>query len=87
MSSIVAAGALALPTACGGTSDSVAGHQKVGSRAPAVTATGASPSAAFSDADVTFARMMMPHHEQAVDMADLAASPTLKGTWGTACRA
>ncbi|MDP4505482.1 DUF305 domain-containing protein [Nonomuraea turcica] len=74
MSVIVAAGALALPTACGGTSDSMAGHQKVGSSAPAITATGASPSAAFNDADVTFARMMIPHHEQAVDMADLAAT-------------
>ena len=29
-------------------------------------------SAEFNDADVHFAQMMVPHHEQAVDMADLA---------------
>ncbi|MFC3493375.1 DUF305 domain-containing protein [Glycomyces rhizosphaerae] len=28
--------------------------------------------AEFNDADVTFAQMMIPHHEQAVDMAELA---------------
>jgi uncharacterized protein (DUF305 family) len=28
----------------------------------------------FNDADVTFAQMMIPHHEQAVDMAELAAT-------------
>ncbi|WP_327090768.1 DUF305 domain-containing protein [Nonomuraea sp. NBC_01738] len=30
--------------------------------------------AAFNDADVMFAQMMIPHHEQAVEMAELAES-------------
>lgn len=30
--------------------------------------------AEFNDADVTFAQLMIPHHEQAVEMAELAAS-------------
>lgn len=33
--------------------------------------------AAFNDADVMFAQMMIPHHEQAVEMADIAADPTV----------
>jgi uncharacterized protein (DUF305 family) len=31
---------------------------------------------AFNDADVTFAQNMIPHHEQAITMADLALDPT-----------
>ncbi|MGN9843650.1 DUF305 domain-containing protein [Nonomuraea sp. H19] len=69
----VAAGALALLTACGGNGDSMAGHEGMGSSsAPAATTSSAQPSAAFNDADVMFAQMMIPHHEQAVEMADLA---------------
>lgn len=45
-------------TACGEDSDS--------------DATGADSSAAFNDADVTFAQQMIPHHEQAIEMAQLA---------------
>ncbi|MBB6170260.1 uncharacterized protein (DUF305 family) [Nocardiopsis mwathae] len=30
------------------------------------------PSAEFNDTDVEFARMMIPHHEQAIEMSDLA---------------
>jgi uncharacterized protein (DUF305 family) len=33
-----------------------------------------SAEADFNDADVTFLQMMIPHHEQAVDMAELAQS-------------
>lgn len=33
-----------------------------------------STEADFNDADVTFLQMMIPHHEQAVDMAELAQS-------------
>ncbi|TLQ43212.1 DUF305 domain-containing protein [Streptomyces marianii] len=59
----VAAGALLL-TACGGDgSDSPASP-------PARTA--ASTADAFNDADVAFAQGMIPHHQQAVEMAELA---------------
>lgn len=33
----------------------------------------------FNDADVMFAQMMIPHHEQAVEMADLAATRASDG--------
>jgi uncharacterized protein (DUF305 family) len=31
----------------------------------------------FNDADVMFAQMMIPHHEQAIELADMALDPTL----------
>ncbi len=33
--------------------------------------------AAFNDADVAFAQGMIPHHEQAIEMADIALDPTV----------
>ncbi|MFI6291980.1 DUF305 domain-containing protein [Nonomuraea sp. NPDC050790] len=54
------AGALVLLTACGG------------GEPPATGATASATAAAFNDADVMFAQMMIPHHQQAVEMADLA---------------
>jgi uncharacterized protein (DUF305 family) len=69
---IIAAGALALLTACGGNGESMAGSDGMGSTVPATTTPSAQPSPTFNDADVTFAQMMIPHHEQAVEMADLA---------------
>jgi uncharacterized protein (DUF305 family) len=33
-------------------------------------------SAEFNDADVMFAQMMIPHHEQAVELSDMALDPT-----------
>jgi uncharacterized protein (DUF305 family) len=72
MSLTVAAGALALLTACGGNGDSMAGHEGMNSSSSAPAS--AQPSATFNDADVMFAQMMIPHHEQAVEMADLAAT-------------
>jgi uncharacterized protein (DUF305 family) len=42
------------------------------SASPTAAASGsASASAEFNDADVTFAQMMIPHHEQAVEMSDM----------------
>lgn len=31
----------------------------------------------FNDADVMFAQMMIPHHEQAIEMSDIALDPTI----------
>jgi uncharacterized protein (DUF305 family) len=31
----------------------------------------------FNDDDVMFAQMMIPHHEQAIEMADIALDPTI----------
>lgn len=72
-----AAGAvLALVAGCGGTDSGSMGPDMAGmsSSAPAATTASASPTAAFNDADVMFAQMMIPHHQQAVEMADLAAT-------------
>jgi uncharacterized protein (DUF305 family) len=63
---------LALAAACGGDgghgTESGAGH---GSGATATTAPPAN-GATFNDTDVAFAQNMIPHHRQAVEMADLA---------------
>ncbi|MEU8403953.1 DUF305 domain-containing protein [Nonomuraea sp. NPDC048892] len=79
----IAAGALTLAAACGGNGDSMAGHEGMSSSsAPAATTASAQPSATFNDADAMFAQMMIPHHEQAVEMAELAperaADPEIK---------
>ncbi|WP_405860239.1 DUF305 domain-containing protein [Streptomyces sp. NBC_00090] len=42
-----------------------------GSTSPSAPAPAAAPGA-FNDADVMFAQMMIPHHEQALEMAELA---------------
>ncbi|MGW6536908.1 DUF305 domain-containing protein [Streptomyces sp. NPDC055051] len=71
----VAAAALLL-AACGDEGGSMSGMDHDG-RTASASATGApfaAPSAAgsFNDADVMFAQMMIPHHEQALEMAKLA---------------
>nr|WP_091673422.1 DUF305 domain-containing protein [Micromonospora auratinigra] len=74
--------ALALAGCGGDHSMSGSGHGMTG--ATATPATGAS--ASFGDADVMFAQMMVPHHRQAVEMAELAgtraADPELKALAG-----
>ncbi|WP_434594111.1 DUF305 domain-containing protein [Streptomyces sp. A5-4] len=70
---IVAAGALLL-SACG--SDDDMNGMDQGSKSASPTASqeaGANPApGAFNDADVIFAQGMIPHHQQAVEMAQLA---------------
>ncbi|WP_200213696.1 DUF305 domain-containing protein [Micromonospora coerulea] len=68
--------------ACGGTDHSTAGS---GHDMPGMGGTGtptAGATASFGTADVTFAQLMIPHHQQAVEMAGLAdtraADPELK---------
>jgi uncharacterized protein (DUF305 family) len=68
LATALVAGALLL-TACGNDTD--AGHDSMGS---GDTSTSADPSAEadVSDADVTFAAGMIPHHQSAIEMAQLA---------------
>ncbi|MCF6468277.1 DUF305 domain-containing protein [Nonomuraea sp. MG754425] len=73
MSIAVAAGALALVAACGANGDSMAGHEPASAGPPTATTT-AQPAGTFNAADVMFAQMMIPHHEQAVEMAGLAST-------------
>ena len=50
---------------CGGSSTAESGD------------TSAVVSADFNDDDVMFAQMMIPHHEQAIEMSDIALDPTV----------
>lgn len=70
----VTAAALLL-AACGGTDDDpMTGMDHGGSSASASAAPSAPDASAgsFNDADVMFAQMMIPHHQQALEMAKLA---------------
>lgn len=75
---VAAAGAASLVlAACGSSDDTSAGHgghQSATSAAPATPSTPSTPtpSASHNAGDVTFAKGMIPHHRQAVEMADLA---------------
>lgn len=69
--------AVALLGACGSTSGDSHGHMSGGS-----SGTGLSSGTVMMSADAMFAAMMIPHHEQAVVMSDLAvtraSSPEIK---------
>ncbi|GAT71000.1 copper resistance protein [Planomonospora sphaerica] len=65
-------GVLMLLTACGGVDDTATGPTGATTAAPATSAP--QQSATFNDADVTFAQNMIPHHQQAVEMAEMAES-------------
>jgi len=67
-----AATATLVLSACGGADSSSDIGMNHGGTAPAASAAPASANAAFNDADVTFAQMMIPHHQQAVEMAAMA---------------
>ncbi|MFE5957965.1 DUF305 domain-containing protein [Streptomyces rubiginosohelvolus] len=66
-----AAAALVL-AACGGNGDSSAGHDGHSQKSPSASASAAPGQQ--NAADVAFAKGMIPHHRQAVEMADLAPS-------------
>lgn len=73
LSTVAGAGVLALLTACGeGDTAAISGHDGM-TRPPAVTAS-PRPETSANQADVMFAQMMIPHHRQAVEMAELAAT-------------
>ncbi len=61
---------------CGNDDDSAPVHHS--STTPAVSTSAATnttaPAGTFNDADVTFLQMMYPHHEQALQMAELVPS-------------
>lgn len=67
----VTAGALFL-TACGDDGDDMSGMDHGSSSSASANAEGGTDSASFNDTDVAFAQMMIPHHEQALEMARMA---------------
>lgn len=78
LSSIALAGTLVL-AACGGEDDM--DHGKGGSPSATAGTTAAAPAPGasqgeFNDNDVMFAQMMIPHHEQAVEMAKVVLAKT-----------
>lgn len=73
--SAVALSATALLAACGSSTTSSNSTMPMASSMASVMASGQSSAAALpagTEADVTFAQLMIPHHQQAVQMADLA---------------
>ncbi|MFI6128511.1 DUF305 domain-containing protein [Micromonospora sp. NPDC051141] len=63
--------ATAVLTGCGSDDHRTAGG---GHRSPTAAASDTASASAHNAADVMFAQMMIPHHQQAVAMADLAAT-------------
>ncbi|MFJ4324083.1 DUF305 domain-containing protein [Streptomyces tricolor] len=73
LAAVAVTGAVVLAACGSGDSDSGSGHSGHGASAGASTSAGASASAAAHNAqDVTFAQGMIPHHQQALEMARLA---------------
>ena len=60
---------LALLAGCGGASKVIEVADKAKDIAQGVVE--------FNDADVMFAQMMIPHHEQAIELSDIALDPTV----------
>ena len=62
-------------SACGGDDESSLPQASVAETSAAVDSTGAA--ASFNDSDVVFAQSMIRHHEQAIEMADIALDPSV----------
>ena len=60
--------ALALLAGCGGSSVADVAEKAVDTAKDAI---------GFNDSDVMFSQMMSPHHEQAIEMSDIALDPTV----------
>lgn len=67
-----AATAALVLAACGGNGDSSTGHDGHATKSPSASAPASQGQ--HNAADVAFAKGMIPHHRQAVEMADLAPS-------------
>ncbi|MEU5217139.1 DUF305 domain-containing protein [Streptomyces sp. NPDC020807] len=67
---VVAAGLLL--SACGGNDGSDGGMSGMDHGGTSTSASASASAAGFNDADVMFAQMMIPHHQQALEMAKLA---------------
>jgi uncharacterized protein (DUF305 family) len=74
LSAGIAAFAALTFAACSDNAGDEGGHDMDSTESESAADADADADADFNDADVTFAQMMIPHHEQAVDMAELAAS-------------
>ncbi|MEK0415459.1 MAG: hypothetical protein RL352_856 [Actinomycetota bacterium] len=68
--SLMAVALVAVLAACGSNSSDTAGGSDATTASTTATNT-------FNDADVMFAQMMIPHHEQAIEMSDMALDPTM----------
>lgn len=75
MTGAVAAAGLLLAACSGsgsGSGDAMGGMDHGGKTSAPASASASASAGAFNDADVMFAQMMIPHHEQALKMAELA---------------
>ncbi|HEX6657083.1 MAG TPA: DUF305 domain-containing protein, partial [Ilumatobacter sp.] len=63
-------------TACGDDDDDASPPTTVAAAAQTTAPSGSSVGT-FNAADVAFAQAMIPHHQQALDMADMALDPAI----------
>ncbi len=76
LAAIALLGATAL-AACGSDSDSSADDSATTVASAGETAAESADAATFNEADVSFAQDMIPHHEQAIEMAEMALDPNV----------
>ncbi|WP_329387655.1 DUF305 domain-containing protein [Streptomyces sp. NBC_01716] len=73
---LVAAGAATLVLAACGGGDSAAEHDSHTTKSPSASARASASTGQHNAADIAFAKGMIPHHRQAVEMSGLAPSRT-----------